>query len=395
MTFEPRVASFKRLLLSLVLLSCLGGLFYTFYKPTRSWLSFPNASVSTHEVLTDECLKTSKEKFVQKSNKTETLDDFLVKQQQLINKPNTIEEYKEIDDIIMLIWTWPGDYKFSGEACISEFGIPGCQITDDRSQYDKAHGVMFHQRDISRDLQNLLKMPRPLHQKWVWLNMESPSNSKRWPELDGLFNLTSNYRRDSDVWVPVGKIVEAPEKNNTFKIPPKDKLVCWIVSNWKAKYERVRYFNELSKHIKIEAYGRHFNRPISRDDYNKILKSCKFYLSFENSIHKDYFTEKVFNPLKLGTVPVVLGPPRQNYEEFIPPDSFIHVNDFKSPQKLAEHLMFLDKNQKVYEQYFNWRKHFIAIRARFGLEHTCRSCEHIRSDKRYKVFKDLTKWYWG
>ncbi|KAG7324691.1 hypothetical protein KOW79_012707 [Hemibagrus wyckioides] len=219
---------------------------------------------------------------------------------------------------------------------------------------------MFHHRDLGDDLPNLLSMPRPPHQKWVWMNMESPENSERWTDIDGLFNLTASYRRDSDVWVPYGRILPTSVKNETFKIPPKDKLVCWIVSNWNPHYRRVEYFNELSKHIKIEGYGRHFNRYINDEDYVPTLSSCKFYLSFESSIHEDYVTEKLFNPLISGTVPVVLGPPRENYEEFIPADSFIHVDDFKSPQELAEHLKFLDQNQEVYERYFTWRQAFTA-----------------------------------
>lgn len=38
----------------------------------------------------------------------------------------------------------------------------------------------------------------------------------------------------------------------------KDKLVCWIVGNWNEKHERVKYYNELKKHINIYAFGHHF-----------------------------------------------------------------------------------------------------------------------------------------
>ncbi|XP_053369212.1 4-galactosyl-N-acetylglucosaminide 3-alpha-L-fucosyltransferase 9-like [Clarias gariepinus] len=377
---------FHCLLLPVLLLFCFGGVFYTYYKPIIS-----NAQVST-----EECLNIVRNTFIQTINQTSNLN-IPLNQQPLVTKPAVMEENQEhhANDIIMLMWSWPFGVVFNGTACSSQFGIKGCQITDDRSQYDEAHGVMFHHRDISGELTNLHNMPRHPHQKWVWLNMESPSNAQKLPGLDGLFNLTSNYRRDSDVWVPVGKIVEIPEKDKTFEIPPKDKLVCWIVSNWNPNFERVKYFNELSKHIKIEAYGSAFNRRINKEDYIKTVTGCKFYLGFENSVHKDYFTEKVFKPLMFGTVPVVLGTSRENYEQFIPADSFIHVDDFKSPQELAEHLTFLDKNPKVYEQYFNWRRHFIATHSVFAIEQTCRSCEYIRNYKGYRVFKDLTKWYWG
>ncbi|KAK2834006.1 hypothetical protein Q7C36_014707 [Tachysurus vachellii] len=387
MTSQPSLGSYQNLLLPLFLLFCFGGAFFTYYKPSVSWIICSNVPVSTHEVCTDECLKILTANFTQNIT---ALNHTVEKQLQPVTKAAVTDE-----NIILLIWNWPFGFRFDVKACSPQFGIEGCQITDDRSQYDKAHGVMFHHRDIGGDFSGLLNRPRPPYQKWVWMNMESPDNSGRRAEVDNAFNLTSNYRRDSDVWVPYGRLVEVSEKEKTFQIPTKDKIVCWIVSNWNPNFKRVKYFTELSKHIKVEAYGRHFNRYIGSEDYNKILSSCKFYLSFENSIHKDYFTEKLFNPMDVGTVPVVLGPPRENYEEVIPSDSFIHVDDFKSPQELAEHLRYMDQNQEAYERYFTWRQYFTALGSPFGLEHACRSCEHIKNNKAYRVFKNLNKWYWG
>ncbi|XP_053092788.1 4-galactosyl-N-acetylglucosaminide 3-alpha-L-fucosyltransferase 9-like [Pangasianodon hypophthalmus] len=387
------MGGFQHFLLLQVLLLGVTGVFYTYYKPNANSIPCQEVAVSKYKCpdkCSDKCHNALKGNFITRLTTT-------LKQLTPITKPVVLEENKENHDLdtVILIWSWPFGYKFKGESCSPLFGIKGCHFTDDRSQYDKAHGVMFHHRDIGGDLPNLLNTPRPPHQKWVWMNMESPDNSQRWTGLDGLFNLTANYRRDSDVWVPYGRITEASEKDKTFNIPPKDKLVCWIVSNWNPNFRRVKYFNELNKHIKIEVYGRHFNRSISNDDYISTLSSCKFYLSFENSIHKDYFTEKLFNPLKVGTVPVVLGPPRENYEDFIPADSFIHVDDFKSPQELAKHLTFLDQNQEVYEQFFTWRQHFTAARTIFGVEHACRICDYVKQYKGYRVFKNLNTWYWG
>ncbi|KAM9497170.1 4-galactosyl-N-acetylglucosaminide 3-alpha-L-fucosyltransferase 9-like [Clarias gariepinus] len=400
MTFNRSVASFQHLVLPLFLFFCFGGVFYTYYKPTMRSLSCPNAPVKTQEVCSEECLSALMENFTHLINTTGTRNYTLVKPQlpQLpVTKPPAGEEIQENhdNDIIMLIWTWPFGFKFDVNDCFPKLGITGCQITDDRSQYDKADGVLFHHRDIGDDIANLLSKPRPPYQKWVWMNMESPDNSGRQNWLDDAFNLTSNYRRDSDVWVPYGRLRKTTGKDRTFEIPPKDKIVCWIVSNWNPNFRRVKYFNELSQHIKVEAYGRAFNRYVSDDDYNKILPSCKFYLAFENSIYQDYFSDKLFDPMKVGTIPVVIGPPRENYEEFIPADSFIHVDDFESPQKLAEHLTFLDQNQEKYEQYFNWRKLFIVEGSFFGLEHACRSCNYIRNYQGYRVFKNINKWYWG
>nr|XP_004225940.1 galactoside 3(4)-L-fucosyltransferase-like [Ciona intestinalis] len=88
----------------------------------------------------------------------------------------------------------------------------------------------------------------------------------------------------------------------------------------------------------------------------KQLQSYKFYLSFENAEHcKDYATEKFWrNGIQYGRVPVVWGPSKKDIEYLAPPGSFIHTEDFESPAKLVEYLLYLDKNDTAYREYFNW-----------------------------------------
>jgi glycoprotein 3-alpha-L-fucosyltransferase len=55
-----------------------------------------------------------------------------------------------------------------------------------------------------------------------------------------------------------------------------------------------------------------------------LLRQAKFTLAFENSATEDYVTEKLFQPLIAGSVPVVYGPP--NLEELEPgPNSLINA----------------------------------------------------------------------
>uniref|UniRef100_A0A3B5LP83 Fucosyltransferase n=1 Tax=Xiphophorus couchianus TaxID=32473 RepID=A0A3B5LP83_9TELE len=295
---------------------------------------------------------------------------------------------------IVLVWLWPFGQTCEMNICSSAFNIEGCFITADRKFYNKSDGVVIHHRDIAGDLSNLPKSQRPPFQKWIWMNFESPSHSVQLPGISNLFNLTLNYRRDSDIQVPYGSFVAADTVED-FVPPSKDKLVCWIVSNWSPNHVRSKYYNELRNHIKIQTYGRAFKNYIADKDYIPTIASCKFYLSFENSIHKDYITEKLYIPLSVGTVPVVLGPTRETYEIFVPRDTFIHVDDFKSPKELADYLLLLDKNEGLYQGYFKWRRHFKVNRAHFWAEHTCKACDYLRQHKEYRSFNNLNKWYWG
>ncbi|XP_030606798.1 alpha-(1,3)-fucosyltransferase 9-like [Archocentrus centrarchus] len=359
METAPSHRILRPLLLGAFILGFSVILFFMYFKPTISWLPGP--------VMSTVFRKPGLNLFSTKSDRNVT---------------------------IVLIWSWPFGQVYDLSICSSVFNIDGCFITADRNLYSKADGVIIHHRDISTDLSNLPRLQRPSFQKWIWMNAESPSDSSQLPGLDNLFNLTVNYRQDADITVPYGYIIPA-EGEEDFIPPEKNRLVCWIVSNWNQNHMRVKYYNELKKHVESHTYGRAFGKPISDQDFLPTITSCKFYLSFENSIHKDYITEKLYNPLSVGTVPVVLGPPRQNYENFIQGDAFIHVEDFTSPKELADYLLLLDKDEKMYLRYFEWRQHFKVKQSYFGAEHTCLSCDYLRRHKEYKVFNNLNKWYWG
>ncbi|KAJ7987961.1 hypothetical protein DPEC_G00318680 [Dallia pectoralis] len=179
--------------------------------------------------------------------------------------------------------------------------------------------------------------------------------------------------------------------DKSFELPKKDKLVCWVVSHWNVNHKRVPIFNELNKHVKIDAFGRHFGKYV--EDKAKIVSSCKFYLAFENSIHQDYITEKLYETIRAGSVPVVLGPPRNNYEASIPKDSFIHVDDFPSLKELADWLIFLDKNETEYLKYFSWRSHY-KLRTD-SASHACQACVYYQQNREYRIFQNLNTWFWG
>ncbi|XP_051526639.1 4-galactosyl-N-acetylglucosaminide 3-alpha-L-fucosyltransferase 9-like [Myxocyprinus asiaticus] len=387
----------QNITIAVILFTSFATIFYMYYEPNTSWFKCPAAQVHTNNVSAEICLSVKIQNYTQIDSNNCTVNVILDRQQMTTATTTPTKHMttakRDDPDTILLIWMWPFGGSFGFGPCSSAFNIQGCRLTDDKDMYNQAHGVLFHLRDISWDLSNMPKLPRPALQKWILFNMESPSNSPKNPKMKDLFNLTSSYRRDSDIPVPYGWLSEATVEEKKYTIPKKEKLVCWIVSNYNPSFKRSQYYTELSQYIHVEAYGGHFNRRISGNEYSNVVSSCKFYLSFENSIHRDYITEKLFNPLALGTVPVVLGPPRENYEQFIPSEAFIHVDDFPSPKELADHLKFLDQNEDIYRQYFTWREHFVSKRSAFGLEHACRACEHIRRNKNYRVVKDLNSWY--
>ena len=92
------------------------------------------------------------------------------------------------------------------------------------------------------------------------------------------------------------------------------------------------------------------------DCWKMVAKKYKFYLAFENSNCVDYITEKFWDALKFKVLPIVMGARAADYKAVAPENSFLHVDNFSSPEKLAEHLKHLDQNPALYNKYFQvWK----------------------------------------
>lgn len=296
-------------------------------------------------------------------------------------------------EITILLWTWPFGQKFNLPKCSSFFpNVRDCRFTVDRSWYPKADAIVVHHRDVCYS-RNSIPNSRPPSQRWIWFNIESPSHTPNLGFMDNRFNLTMSYRRDSDIFSPYGWL-EVLDQPQNVTVPPKTKLVAWVVSNWNPSSRRVQYYQELKKYIQVDVYGRQ-HLPLPWNEHLSTLTQYKFYLSFENSIHEDYITEKLWKNAFLSmAVPIVCGPPRKNYERFLPPDSFIHIEDFPSAREMARFLQELDKDDVRYQSYFRWRSRLRPVGETDWSIHYCKACRALQKYPiQYAVVPELSKWF--
>ncbi|XP_006135665.3 3-galactosyl-N-acetylglucosaminide 4-alpha-L-fucosyltransferase FUT3-like [Pelodiscus sinensis] len=308
---------------------------------------------------------------------------------QPVNNPTTPQPGSELT---ILLWTWPFGQHAALRKCSKLLGIQDCHITANRSWYLKADAVIVHHRDVCSRPKTLPQGPRPPSQRWIWFNLESPTHSPNLGFMDNLFNLTMSYRRDSVIFTPYGWLEVLSQPQN-FSIPAKSKLVAWVVSNWNPASHRVQYYEELKKYIHVDIYGSN-HMPLPRDKQLSTLSQYKFYLAFENSLHEDYITEKLwYNALGSGAVPVVCGPPREHYERFLPPDAFIHISDFPSAQGLAQYLQELDKDSVRYQRYFQWRTWLKPSERTYLAIHLCKACQALQMTQTYQTGPALSKWF--
>ena len=221
-----------------------------------------------------------------------------------------------------------------------------------------AHAVVFHLPNAP-DLTHLRKYP---NQKWIGWSMEChvhyPHQAD--PEYLQQLDLTMTYEWTSDVTVPY---VNSAMCVDFIKCPhPKTAgaPIVYFESSQVDRSGRHSFVLELMRFLPIHSYGKVFRNRILSEDKGRETKSAtisqyRFVLAFENAIAIDYVTEKFFDPLRTGSVPIYLGAP--NIEEFAPGDHcYIDATKFSGPRELAEYLIRLQENQAEYEAYFAWKQ---------------------------------------
>lgn len=257
------------------------------------------------------------------------------------------------------ILIWNDDYDMIPDL------IPSCdqpfRLLFDHDSLPSASAVVFHVPTLRR----LPRIKAP-GQRWVAWSMESDVNYPALtdPALGAVFDLSMTYRRDADVWAPY-----LPPSG----YPPHDGLaglrawraaddlapVVYIASNQATATRRDVLVSVLMEHLRVDSYGKSLNnRSWERDEGRPTLRATiaryPFTIAIENSISVDYVTEKFFEPLQLGSVPVYLGAP--NIEDFAPDkDCFVDIRKFSGPAALAAYLLEATEDDTTYARHHRWR----------------------------------------
>ena len=259
-----------------------------------------------------------------------------------------------------------------------------------------------------------LPAPNPAKRRdqiWIWLTDESPFNTFWGSNLtlgrfDGVFNWSLSYRSDSDVPVPYGRV-----RDRLQRVPfnrTKSRLAAILISNGGGNSGRRGYLDKLSRLMPVDVWGglsgnESFRCPghFTRDCPG--LNDYKFYLSFENSACSEYITEKVWwNAYRKNSVPVVLGgKSRLDYDNLLPPNSFIHVDDFNTVEELADFIRFLGDHDEFYARFHLWRSRFEVLNEHgyFGspTRHYCRICEALNYNRNSiaKTYDRIEETFWS
>ena len=319
--------------------------------------------------------------------------------------------------VTVLVWdkvagylNWGNDWfkRAAAEKCSTR-----CVLKDDHAALPDADVIMFHAPTHTG-----LLPPRPRQRSVVYalLSMEQPRYARYLSDKAFLaknFDLLATYSQqdlypDTNIpnlplsYFPLNILTPSAVLQPSRSFGSKTGYgtgvsVAIFVSNCKAAgaAQRHKYVEELAALIPIHSYGKcHKNRdePEMAPDPGwpevaqrrarkvKVLSHYKFYLAFENLQVDDYVSEKVYEGLFSGAVPVYRG--AAQVSRFMPGnDSFIDANSL-SPTELSRLLLRLKDDEAEYSRYLAFKRRplpegfvDVAMKSYTHPNVLCRLCE--------------------
>ncbi|XP_014668684.1 PREDICTED: glycoprotein 3-alpha-L-fucosyltransferase A-like [Priapulus caudatus] len=254
---------------------------------------------------------------------------------------------------------------------------------------------------------NLPAVHRP-SQPWLFYSLEPPPvthhtgfRGERYPDF---FNWTMTYRRDSDFWLPYRsyRATTAPRSGvRPNYARGKTKLAVAIISN--CAEERLRFVRRLAEVVPVDVYGRCGKGKVCTEArgagacMRDLLRPYKFYIAAENSRCADYVTEKYWRSIgdDLQMVPIVVGPPADDYAAVVIPGSYVHADSFESVGALGAYMKRADANDTLYSELFAWRERYVPIAGSYTRA-WCEFCKALHeSPVRRRTFPNFGKWWEG
>ncbi|GFR74744.1 alpha-(1,3)-fucosyltransferase C [Elysia marginata] len=243
------------------------------------------------------------------------------------------------------------------------------------------------------------------NQIWVMYSREPPDlpsmDALERPDLLNQVNYSRMVYSDSTWQVRYGDLREmVPPKKNYEKIFQRKRFdVAWFVSHCERPSRRMEYVRRMMSTVDVHIYGscgnyscgdRGYNMGGQKDECLEMLaRDYKFYLSFENTLCRDYVSEKFFNLFEgVDVLPVVRG--GADYQKLFPSDIFVDAGDFPSPETLGTYLKLLGKDEKNYIRML--RKKSRYRKRRHKVNFFCDLCKRAHTGKPRHFYENFYQW---
>jgi glycoprotein 3-alpha-L-fucosyltransferase len=206
------------------------------------------------------------------------------------------------------------------------------------------------------------------------------------------------YRLDSDIdysyftWHQKIGSTQRINNNEQSHLEQRQARAAVMISNCYSQNKREDYLERLSSVISITRIGHCSSNKCRKSReacLDQLADTHPFYLAFENSLCRDYATEKYANVIQNGRmIPIVFS---RNSHRYIP-NSFIDADDFSTPEELGIFLRELVNNQSMYESYFNWRTDFELVVPDEN-NYLCQLCQKLNNPyEPKKTYENMKQW---
>ena len=228
----------------------------------------------------------------------------------------------------------------------------------------------------------------------VGMSMESTVYYRQQFDRISKYDIELSYRKTSDVFAIYYGF---PTQHYLLKPVPKwgerHSAVVFVANNCQSSNSnREKFVKLLQRYVQVDSvsgclHNKDWPQDIPKSNKIGLLERYKVYIAAENSIQEDYVTEKVYDGLVAGAVPLYLGAP--NVEEYIPSNSAIIVptnfneNDVSIIATVvkkiftdeAEYERWTSFKHHDYEDWF--KKRFAYTQFDFG----CRLCRRVLAQR--------------
>ncbi|KAK3602968.1 hypothetical protein CHS0354_016777 [Potamilus streckersoni] len=312
---------------------------------------------------------------------------------------------KNTSNILKILWyNKPVWYGHNEEFCNKNMYRcfqSNCIVTYNRSLLKESDAILFA-GNIASFPRNVPLTPseRNPNQVWIFFDVEPAFryfnlNFKR-KEWRSSFNWTMTYRLDSDIPHPYGVLLtndNPPERDYRAIFRAKKKFAAWIVSHCNAVSKRDDFVRLLQIYVPVDIFGHCGTKKCPKKNCREnVGKEYKFYLSFENSLCKDYITEKFFEYLPLDMITVLRG--HSNYNDLLPNDTYINTADFSTIQDLANFMKSLAEDEDEYILYLKSKDRYVSKSLSWSYCNAlCDICYKLNNLDKYRMsYNDIVTW---
>lgn len=151
-------------------------------------------------------------------------------------------------------------------------------------------------------------------------------------------------------------LVKPPEPPDVEAVlAAKPRFCGFVVSNPRCRI-RNEFFHRLSKYKRVDSGGKLFNNVGGRvADKQAFVAECRFTIAFENESYPGYTTEKIAEPMLVGSIPIYQGDPligcdfnTRSFLSFHDTPPGPGVSQSAALDLLVERVIEADRNPDVY-----------------------------------------------